>query len=270
MDIIRAVILGIIQGATEFLPISSSGHLVLFQQISEGFTIDDLFLDIVLHLGTLAAILVFCRREVLMLFRSLTHFYREPVNDNERLERRLLYGIIIATIPTGIIGFFFKANVVSYFSNYFFLAGTFFITTIVLFASRFLSDGKKRVPFLSAFIIGIAQGFAVLPGISRSGVTIVVGQALGLQRSASARFAFVLAIPAILGAAFFSFMDTSNLPNFNTALIFSLVCGMIAAAIVGYISLVVLTKIIEKARLSYFAFYTGAVSVFCFVLALAG
>lgn len=266
MEILRTIFLGFTQGSTEFLPVSSSGHLVLFEQILAGFTHQDLFLDIMLHIGTLVAVVVFCRREVAMLFRALLHFHRSPRNEREQEERRLFFAVLVASIPTAIIGLLIKLTIVDQFSNYFFLAATFMVTTIALSFSYRLRGRDTEFSLRSAAIIGIVQGFAVLPGISRAGVTIVAGQATGLERSRAARFAFVISIPAILGAALLSFLDATNLPNFNTSLIFSLLCGMMSAAIVGYLSLVLLTKIIEKAKLSYFAFYTAAVSIFCLIL----
>lgn len=266
MEILRTIFLGLIQGSTEFLPVSSSGHLVLFEQIMAGFSHQDLFLDIMLHIGTLVAVVVFCRSEVAMLFRALFHFQRQPRDQREHEERRLLFAVIFATIPTAIIGLLIKLTIVDQFSNYFFLAATFLVTTIALGFSNRLQGQGTQLSTKSALFIGIVQGFAVLPGISRAGVTIVAGQATGLERSRAARFAFVISIPAIIGAALLSILDVTNLPNFNTSLIFSLLCGMMSAAIVGYLSLVLLTKIIEKAKLSYFAFYTAAVSIFCLIL----
>ena len=263
--------MGIIQGATEFLPISSSGHLVLFQRFTTGFQREDLFLDIMLHIGTLIAVAIYTRREVGMLIRGTFGLLRKVRTEEQRQERRLLIAVAVAGIPTAILGFFFKATAVDYFDNLFLLGGTFAITTALLAWSARLGNGKEReVRPLSAFAIGAAQGFAVLPGVSRSGSTIIIGEAMGLERNAAARFAFLLSIPAILGAAAFSFLDVSNLPKFNAPLLFSLFCGMIAAAIVGYVSLVLLALIVRKARLHYFAFYTGVVSIFCIVLALLG
>lgn len=232
----------------------------------QGFTNQDLFLDIMLHIGTLVAVVVFCRREVAMLFRALLHFYRPSRDQREKEERNLFFAVILASIPTALIGFLIKLTIVDQFSNFFLLAATFIVTTIALSFSNRLNGRSTMVSPGSAAFIGIIQGFAVLPGISRAGVTIVAGQAAGLDRSKAARFAFVISIPAILGAALLSVLDVTNLPNFNTSLIFSLLCGMMAAAIVGYLSLVLLTKIIEKAKLSYFAFYTAAVSIFCLIL----
>jgi undecaprenyl-diphosphatase len=260
--------MGVIQGITEFLPVSSSGHLVLFQHFSSGFSHEDLFMDIMLHLGTLVAVVIYCRREVLLLIRAVLTLHRKEVSPEVRTGRRLLLALVIAGIPTAAIGFAIKYTAVDSFANLLFLAATFLVTTAVLVWSRFLTGDRKEITYRGAILVGAAQGLAVLPGISRSGTTIVTAQAAGMERSAAARFAFVLSIPAILAAAFFSAIDVANLPKFNTTLIFSMLCGMIAAALVGYISLIVLARIIRRAKLFYFAFYTGAVSIFCIAMAL--
>lgn len=264
------IIAGIIQGATEFLPVSSSGHLVLFQHFNGGFSHEDLLLDIMLHLGTLAAVATFCRAEVAMLFRAFFRIWRRPRAEQEVRENRLFWAIVIATIPTAAIGFAVRSFLVPLFDNLFLLAFTFGFTTLLLMAGSRARGTRLEISPAGAFLVGVMQGLAVLPGVSRSGSTIVMSQAVGLQRENAARFAFVLAIPAILGASVVSFTDLANLSNFNTGLMFSLFCGMMAAAVVGYLSLVVLTTIIRKAKLHWFAFYTGAVSIFCLISALAG
>jgi undecaprenyl-diphosphatase len=196
--------------------------------------------------------------------------WRTPRGEHEVRERRLFWAVIIASIPTAAIGFAIRSTLVPVFSNYYFLAGTFAVTTLLLASSRLARGTRLEISPPGAFMVGIMQGLAILPGISRSGSTIIAGQAVGLERTAAARFAFVLAIPAIIGAAMVSVLDVANLPNFNTGLMFSLFCGMIAAAVVGYLSLVLLTTIIQKAKLHWFAFYTGAVSIFCLILAFSG
>lgn len=268
MDLLQSIFLGIIQGLTEFLPVSSSGHLVLFQQLFTGFTEAHLFEDIMLHIGTLVAVVVFCWREVLMLFHALTHLHRKSTTEEERAEKRLFLAILAAGIPTAILGFAIKKTMVPFFSSPLLLAATFGITTVVLILSRFFAGHTDKLTMKRGFIVGAAQGLAVLPGISRSGSTIVVGQMTGLKRQNSARFAFVLSIPAILGAAFFTFLEILEHPYAASRLSLPMVCGMIASAIVGYISLVMLTRMIDKAKFHYFAFYTGLVSLFCLLWGL--
>jgi undecaprenyl-diphosphatase len=263
MEFLHSVFLGLVQGLTEFLPVSSSGHLVLFQQILGGFSEADLFEDIMLHLGTLVAVTAFCRHEVAMLFKSLLHFHRKPENDEEAAEKRLLVAVILAGIPTAILGFAIKATMVPHFSSSLLLAVTFGITTLLLILSKYLVGANRKLNSSTALAVGAAQGLSVLPGISRSGFTIVIGQAMGLKNVHAARFAFVLSIPAIIGAALFTFIDLIQHPEAPHSLSLPMVCGMIVAAIVGYTSLVLLTRVIENAKFHYFAWYTGLISIFC-------
>jgi undecaprenyl-diphosphatase len=268
-EFLQSILLGIVQGLTEFLPVSSSGHLVLFQQIFGGFSEADLFEDIMLHIGTLVAVSIFCWREIMMLLRALTHLFRKSRTAEEQREKRLFIAILIAGIPTVLFGFLIKSTMVDSFSSPLLLAVTFGITTVLLILSRLFTSSSSILSPRIALAVGTAQGLAVLPGISRSGSTIVIGQAMGLGRREAARFAFVLAIPAIVGAALFTFKDLVDQPNLTAhSLSLPLLCGMIAAAIVGYISLVLLTRMIDKAAFHHFAWYTGAICLFCLLRAL--
>lgn len=269
MEYLEMLFLGLVQGLTEFLPVSSSGHLVLFQQLFGGFQESNLFEDIVLHIGTLLAVTVFCRHQILMILRALTHLHRPSATEEEREEKRLFIAIIVAGIPTAVFGFLIKKTMVGFFSSPLLLFITFGVTTVLLVLSRFFAGDSERLTPLRGLAVGTAQGISVLPGISRSGSTIVLGQIMGLTRTQAARFAFVLSIPAILGAAFFTFLEMNSTPGTAHHLSLPLVCGMIASAIVGYTSLVVLTNMIEKAKFHYFAWYTGLVSLFCLWRGLA-
>lgn len=269
MDILETIFLGLVQGATEFLPVSSSGHLVMVQNLNGTVTADDLFLDIMLHLGTLAAVAIFCWNEVKMLFRAIPNLLRKGLSPEQEEERTLFWTLVVATIPTAIIGLVIKKTMTGLFSNWFFLGSTFLVTTIILICSRFIKPGNKKISLLTGLVTGIAQGFAVLPGISRAGTTIVTAQAMGLERKKAARFAFLLAVPAIIGVSLLELVQNISEARFNPDFLIPLICGMIAAALVGYFSLVLLTKIIEKAKLSWFATYTFAVSIFCFAWALS-
>lgn len=182
MDLLETIFLGIVQGATEFLPVSSSGHLILVQNINGVVTAEDLFLDIMLHLGTLAAVAVFCWNEVKMLFAAIPNLLRKKLSPEQAEGRNLFLALAVATIPTAIIGLVIKKSVTGLFSNWIFLGSTFLVTTLILFASHFIKPRNKSVSIFIGIISGIAQGFAVLPGISRSGTTIVTAQALGLER----------------------------------------------------------------------------------------
>lgn len=268
MELLRYILLGILQGITEFLPVSSSGHLVLVELLwgSGGFGQQDLFLNVMLHLGTLAAVALFCRRELAALVHAALRLGRPTRSPEEAAERRLLIAVAIASLPTALLGIVVKLTLVEAFSHLLFVGAMFLITAGVLWIStRYRGEQSEATP-KTAFAVGAAQGLAVLPGISRSGATIVTGLAMGLNREAAARFAFLISIPAILGAAAVSLLDIQNLPKFNTSLIFSLSCGTIAAAFAGYFSLVLLTEIVRKARLNLFSYYCAAVGITAIIL----
>ncbi len=263
MDPLRAVFLGLLQGLTEFLPISSSGHLVLVEQLFGELSNPQtgLFFNVMLHLGTLLAVVIFCWTEVMMMFRALLRLGRRAETPEQRADRRLLIVVILATLPTAVVGMAIKLTGLGLFTWLIFVGAMFIITAAVLWFSRFIGGEKREPSFVSALFIGAIQGLGVLPGISRSGVSIVAGKASGMSGPSAARFAFVISIPAILGAAILSSFEMANLPNFNTGLIFSLLCGIITAALAGYLSLGWLTKIVRRARLEMFAFYCAAIGI---------
>jgi len=254
LDPLRATLLGLLQGLTEFLPISSSGHLALAEALFGEFSDSGIriFFNVMLHLGTLLAVALFCRREIIMLLGALLRLGRPAESEEQKAGRRLLAAVFLATLPTALIGMAIKLTSLSLFDSLFFVGAMFFITAAVLWVSgRFAGQRREPAPG-AALLIGVAQGIAVLPGISRSGMTIVAGKAAGLEGTAAARFAFVISIPAILGAALVSWLD---------------VVGIMAAAFAGYLSLIWLVKIIRQARLKLFAFYCAAIGIVILVIA---
>ena len=266
MEPLRAAVLGLLQGLTEFFPVSSSGHLVLAQELWGGYTGADFFLDVMLHVGTLAAVVLFCRREVASMWRALLGLGRRPQTPTEAAGRRLLLAVTLASIPTAAIGLLLRSTVNSWFSQLVFVGAMFLVTAAILALSPLCRGNREEASPANALLVGVAQGLALLPGLSRSGATIVTAKALGMESTAAARFAFVISIPAVLGTALVSAMDVQNLPNFNTGLIFSLACGTMAAALSGYLSLIVLSGIIRRARLNLFSFYCAAAGLFTIAL----
>ncbi len=227
-----ALILGLVQGVTEWLPVSSSAHLALLQKLM-GISPPVLF-DIALHLGTLLAVTVYMRDDIIRLIHR----------------KDLLAYLALASIPTAIIGFALHDFFESFFSNVAAIGVALIITGIVLFCTRFAKEKAKLAP-ASAFAIGIAQGIAVAPGISRSGSTIATGMLLGIRREEAARFSFLLSIPAILGAAAFEARHAAFvMPDFGPTLL-----GVAAAAVVGYASIDFLLGFLKKGDLSVFSWY---------------
>lgn len=246
MTIFVAIVLGIIQGLTEFLPVSSSGHLVLFQKIF-GINVDCLFFDIVVHLGTLVAVLVVYRKTILDIIKH-------PFSD---ISQKLVF----ATIPTIIIALIFKDFFKSSFNGDFLFIG-FFVTSIILFITHFSCKNNyqyKSLTYPNAIVMGVFQGMAILPGISRSGSTISSALVQGVRRSESAEFSFLMSIPAILGSLVFELFDIGT-ATFNISAI-ALIFGFVFSAISGYIAIKFMLKVIKKAKFVWFAIYLFALGV---------
>jgi len=240
MTIYQAVILGIVQGVTEFFPISSSGHLVIAQGLF-GFKGPQLAFDILLHLGTLVAIVIFFWKDILGLFGK---------------DRRLLYLLVLSSIPTFIIGLCFK-DVVENFFGMPRIAGYMLVVTGLWLGSAAVYSAKKKAPrglgAANSIMIGIAQGIAVMPGISRSGATIATGILAGLDRELSFKFSFLLAIPAILGASAVKAHKIGAGLAAKDAVLF--LAGAAAAMAAGLFTLKVLENLIKGNRLYLFSIY---------------
>jgi len=258
MHLLTAIILGAIQGVTEWLPVSSSGHLVIFQHIL-GVKENPVLFDAVVHLGTLFAVLLATREFVWRIFKaSLLALKGNPVkNIKENPDARTGYGAVLATIPIVIVGLLLQDYIESSFSSLWIVAITLPITGIVLFSVRGKMGEKKGPTLLSALLIGIAQIFALIPGISRSGTTIVAGIHTGLERDSAARFSFLMAILAIAGAGALEIYKAMH--GTVDVDMLSLTAGFLSSLIVGYISVKALLKIIVTEKFHYFAYYCWAV-----------
>ena len=244
MSIFQAVVLGTIQGITEFFPISSSGHLVLFQEL---FRMNEpqMAFDIFLHLGTLVSIIIFFWKDILNLLTK---------------ERRLLLLLAVASVPTFIIGYFFKDSVEEYFGMPSIVGNMLILTGVWLLASsaweaHMKKCGKpaKEPGIWNSIVIGIAQGIAILPGISRSGATIATGILAGIDKEKAFRFSFLLAIPATLGAIAVKSIKIGVSITSADGLYF--IVGGVTAMIVGNITIRALLKIIKNNRLYVFGLY---------------
>ena len=253
MNILKAVILGIVQGFTEFLPISSSGHLVLFQKLF-GISQPMLSFDVVLHLGTLVAVFIVFWGDILAILKK-------PLQN-------ITYMLIVATIPAVVVGLLFDKQIGALFTGGITLALGFIITGLLLIYSDRIKNPQKLekdIRFTDAVVIGCMQAIAIAPAISRSGSTITAGLHQRLSRETAARFSFLLSIPAILGAAVLTARDIIKGPGgaagFLSAGTLPLIFGFLAAALSGYLSIRFMLDLIKKSKLSYFGYY---------VLVLAG
>lgn len=249
MSLIEIIVLGIIQGLTEFFPISSSGHLVLFQNLF-GLKEPQIFADVMLHIGTLLSLFVFLRRDLYELAKSFYNFCRNPQKHSSDPRMKLIFAIVLASIPTALIGYLFGDFFESLFGNLRTVGLALIITGCYLFLTKFTRERKRN--FLShPLIIGLLQGAAIVPGFSRSGLTIGGALFLGWKREEAARFSFLLSIPAILGAALFQLhkTDTSSQPWSI------LLTGIMVSAIFGYLALTLLLSAINRGKFYSFSFY---------------
>ena len=249
----NAIILGIVQGLTEFLPISSSGHLVLFQSILEEGTVPLLF-DISLHLGTLFAILLYFLKDIKALIFSGLRLLKRRGKGPHSYEEKMVIWILVSNIPTAFIGLFFKDHIEKMFVSLEATGVMLIITGLFLAMNLFFKEEyahRSDMGIARAFIIGIAQGFALVPGISRSGITIISALALGLKRELSGRFSFLISIPAIIGAMGLEIFreGVSQIP------FIILFLGFMVSLAVGIFSLRILMGILKRGSLHIFSPY---------------
>ena len=265
MTLIQAVVLGVIQGLTEFLPVSSTSHLVITQNLfglSGGEPILLIF-DVTVHLGTLLSLLVYFRRDC---FSIVSSCYPLSVKAEGGKERDMRMGclILLATIPTGVIGLFLKKWMEVNFNSLVVTVWTLLINSIILWSTKWIRDGQKEMKsWLDAIWIGIAQGISILPGISRSGATCATALWLKIKAEEAARFSFLIAIPAILGATVIVIPE--SIGYFSNEMWPALIVGFISAFISGYFAIIILFKIMLRGRFHYFAIYTFFLAIATFV-----
>lgn len=270
MSVIEATFLGIVQGLTEFLPVSSSGHLVLFSQLLK-VQEPSLVFEIVVHAGTLLAVLVVFRAEVLLLVSSFFKLLRKPQQAKELVQTdagcRLLWRLVLATLPVVILALVLKDHIEGLFMSSLFVGFMLLVTGTVLYLSQCRETGRKDLAELSAsdaLLVGLGQAVAVLPGISRSGTTIAVGLTRGLDRDSAARFSFLLSIPAILGALVFSLDDLfGGATSIGGGAFFA---GLLTSAITGYLAIHLLLDLVKRGKLVWFSYYTWFVGTLVIVL----
>lgn len=258
MSFLQSLILGIIQGLTEFLPVSSSAHLVLIPYIlnwkipeSQVFPF-----DVLVQIGTLLAVIIYFRKD---LWSIITTFFQALMKGKpfESADARMGWYLILATIPAGLAGLLLKDKVEAAFNNPRVTAIFLFVTAIFLLGSEYIGRRKRKledIKWLDALVTGVFQAFSIFPGISRSGSTITGGMLRHLERPAAARFAFLMSIPVMVAAGIFSIPDLLDVPDLGSFLPV-LIVGFIAAAVVGYLSIHWLLTFLNKRSLIYFAAY---------------
>ena len=265
MDTLHAIILGIIQGLTEYLPVSSSGHLEIGKALLGGSAADGgLTFDIVVHVATVLSTLVILWREIIWIFSGIFKF---RLND----ETRYLLNIIVSMIPIGIVGLLFKDKIEALYEGHALVVTgcCLLVTAALLSLTHFYKPKEKeRISTSNAFVIGMAQAVAVLPGLSRSGSTIATGLLLGNSRKKLAQFSFLMVIPPILGEALLEFKDivsTTSAPDSSISTM-ALTAGFLAAFISGCFACKFMINMVKKCKLIYFAVYCAVVGVAVLVL----
>lgn len=270
INIIQALILGMVQGLTEFLPISSSAHLVIVPELLG--VESSLAFDTLLHVGTLIAVISYFRSDVIAMikafFSSLADIPRGRFKEEIRNDqfKRLAWLILVGTIPPGLMGILLKDFFESLFSSVSAVGFFLLITGFILWGVERMPRGEKKtkeISFTNSLIVGIAQGCAIAPGISRSGATIATSLYLGFDREMAARFSFLLSIPAILGAALIQLKDLTAGFDISTG---SFVGGLISAIIFSYLAIKFLMGYIKKHSLVIFAYYCWTVGIITLIL----
>ncbi|MCK0130064.1 undecaprenyl-diphosphate phosphatase [Flavobacteriaceae bacterium F08102] len=262
MSTIEAFVLGLIQGLTEFLPVSSSGHLELTKAIfgNEALPAESLTFTVVLHFATALSTIIIFRSELLEIIKGLFQF-----KYNESMKFSLK--IIISMVPAVIIGLLFEEQLAAFFSEQILLVGCMLVVTAVLllFADR-AKNTTKEVNYWSAFIIGISQAIAMLPGISRSGATISTSVLLGIDRTKAAKFSFLMVVPLILGKVAKDLIG-GEIDYHNDQLTY-LVVGFISAFVAGLFACTWMIALVKRSKLSYFAIYCTVVGITAIMYAI--
>ncbi len=286
MDLLKAIIMGVVQGIAEFLPISSDGHLAIMKHILHIKTDTGLLFDILLHFGTLIAIFIVFWKDIWELIREGFQIIGDVIKNiglllinttsKNKLDykrvistpyRKFVMLILVSTIPTGFIGVVLE-NVVERTGKTLLVPGLCLILTgVLLMISDLVKPGVKTeegTTFLDAGLIGIAQGLATLPGLSRSGATITTALILGLDREFAVKYSFLMSIPAVLGAVVFELKDFSmNMVSQRD--LFNYLVGTIVAAAVGYFSIKTMLLIVRGKKFKYFAYYCIGIGMIAFI-----
>ncbi|MBR3155891.1 MAG: undecaprenyl-diphosphate phosphatase [Methanobrevibacter sp.] len=274
MDIIQGIIIGIVQGLTEFLPVSSSAHLVFIQKILG--VQSSLAFDTFLHLGTLIAVMWFFRYDIYKMILSWLSSIRDILRGRFREGfysdpyKRLAWYVILATIPVGIVGVLFEDSVDSLFAGALYVPAFFlFVTGTILYLSQRMTSGEinyNTITKKEALFMGLGQACAILPGLSRSGTTIAAGLTIGLNKEFAAKFSFILSIPAILGAFLLQAKDIGSAMDANFLPVF---LGFIASIIAGYMAIKWMLDLIQNKSLDIFAYYCWVIGILVFMGSIA-
>ncbi|XVG95091.1 undecaprenyl-diphosphatase UppP [Eubacteriales bacterium KG127] len=267
MGYLEAILLGLIQGLSEFLPVSSSGHLALLEKIFGIHEDSVIFFAVLLHIGTLVSIFIVYHEDIVKLIVEFFLMLKDILTGkglriDERPVRKLGIMIIVASIPTAIMGLLLEDYINKIFSSLAVIGVCWIITGFLLLLSE-RTNNKNEIQgmkYRNAFFVGICQGFAIMPGISRSGSTIVGSLITGLKREFAVEFAFLISIPAILGSAILEFPKALK-AGIDPSSVGPMVVGFLVAAISGYFAITTMIRIVSKQKMRYFSYYVWIMGV---------
>jgi len=246
---LNEIILGVVQGVTEWLPVSSSGHLVITQELLG--VKDNIAMDVMLHIGTVLIVCWIFRNEIFKIIRSFIHYFKTGKTDDDA---KMGLFVIVASFPTAVIGITLNDQIEAAFSSLLAVGLALVLTGTLLWFTKY-NVKRKKLDWKRSILIGIAQGCAIFPGISRSGTTISTGLLLGVDKEKAARFSFLLFIPAALGALLF------QLDEFVVVDYTGIAIGTITAMVVSYFVIGFLLKIIKKGVLHWFSYYCWTLGI---------
>lgn len=283
MTIWEAILLGIVQGLTEFLPVSSSGHLAIIERLLGVSLNGGMLFDVMLHLGTLTAIFVVFKKDIarliletirifIDLWNNLTTFLKNRKTGEENRYQKIIHNnyrkfvimILVATVPTAVIGYLLRGIVSAAQATLLFPGLGLLVTGILLLVVDFVETGDKipkDIPIWKALIIGVCQGFAVFPGVSRSGTTITACLLSGFNRKFAVKFSFIMSIPAIIGAGILEVKEAFSATGITGMFVLCCIIGAVAAGAVGYFCIKIMLVLVQKKKLRYFSYY-------CFIIGL--
>ena len=259
MDVLNAIILGIIQGLTEFLPVSSSGHLEIFKVIlgDNKLPNESLLMTVILHFATACSTIVVFKDDIKDLILGLFSFKK---NDSFWFSVK----IILSMVPAVFVGFFFESEIESLFNGNLTIVGSMLILTgALLFLADKAKPSEKKISFSSSLLVGIAQAIAIVPGISRSGATISTAVILGIDKENAAKFSFLMVVPLIIGKVIKDITSAETIVNNES--VFPLIIGFVFAFITGMIACKWMIKLVKNSKLKYFSIYCFLVGIFSII-----
>jgi len=264
LGLIEAILLGLLQGITEFLPVSSSGHLVLARALTGTNIEPGITYEIVVHFGSFCSITVYYRKLIFEIIQDLFKSLTPAAIKDKRFMRdentKLSLIIILSMFPAMIVGFTLKDVIENAFLNPFFVSFMLLVTGSILYSTKFIGQPVKDVNASRGFWMGVAQAFAIIPGISRSGSTISLGLLLGIDRDKVANFSFLMVLPVLAGAMLLEILDLIEI-GYVLIPISSLIAGFLTSFIAGYLALSYLIKLLKRDKFYYFSFYCWAVGI---------